>query len=290
MLRLPVESRQKPGGIDWSLPPLTADDCVRGPVVSLIASPTSTRSCRSWTPRLDPISFQQDAMITLHRAYDMLCSDCVRLGLGANGPVWSARRRFDGKRVAVKVTMGQARDHVRISESEILRSVQKVDGVVRLLDTYSDHVHEVLVMEVCGGSDLQERHGALSVVQVKCALRRALTILVGLHCTGVVHGDVRLENFMARDQGDQLDVTIIDFGSASRDRGVSYQDFQALGRMTYELVAGVRLMTSDIREMRVREVDDELAWDLIMLLTAAHDGSYSEVVHSAKSHAWFNTP
>jgi serine/threonine protein kinase len=116
-----------------------------------------------------------------------------------------------------------------------------------------------------------------------------MEILIDLHSRGVVHGDVRLENVMAWESNGRLDVRLIDFGSSVEDTSAFYQDFQGLGRMTYELIAGTRLITDDVREMARCRIRDQRAWDFIMALTSAQNVSYSSVADTALNHEWFHT-
>ncbi|WP_437606183.1 protein kinase [Sorangium sp. So ce834] len=145
------------------------------------------------------------------------------LGQGGMGAVYEARHTGTGRRVAVKVILGQAAD------DELLRRFQREARAVGAVE--SEHIAQVfdtgrdretgspyIAMEFLDGEDVQSLIERLGPLPVDLALRIALQACLGLehaHEAGVVHRDIKPANlFLARKPGGQRVVKLLDFGVA----------------------------------------------------------------------------
>ncbi|WP_437478933.1 protein kinase [Sorangium sp. So ce1014] len=145
------------------------------------------------------------------------------LGQGGMGAVYEARHTGTGRRVAVKVILGQAAD------DELLRRFQREARAVGAVE--SEHIAQVfdtgrdretgspyIAMEFLDGEDVQALIERLGPLPVDLALRIGLQACLGLeraHEAGVVHRDIKPANlFLARKQGGQRIVKLLDFGVA----------------------------------------------------------------------------
>ncbi|AGP39375.1 serine/threonine-protein kinase [Sorangium cellulosum] len=145
------------------------------------------------------------------------------LGQGGMGAVYEARHTGTGRRVAVKVILGQAAD------DELLRRFQREARAVGAVE--SEHIAQVfdtgrdretgapyIAMEFLDGEDVQALIERLGPLPVDLALRVALQACLGLeraHEAGIVHRDIKPANlFLARKQGGQRVVKLLDFGVA----------------------------------------------------------------------------
>ncbi|WP_437709269.1 serine/threonine-protein kinase [Sorangium sp. So ce448] len=156
---------------------------------------------------------------TLDDRYTML----RLLGQGGMGAVYEARHAGTGRRVAVKVILGQAAD------DELVRRFQREARAVGAVE--SEHIAQVfdtgrdretgapyIAMEFLEGEDVQALIERLGPLPVDLALRIGLQACLGLeraHEAGIVHRDIKPANlFLAKKQGGQRVVKVLDFGVA----------------------------------------------------------------------------
>ncbi|WP_437500940.1 protein kinase domain-containing protein [Sorangium sp. So ce1099] len=145
------------------------------------------------------------------------------LGQGGMGAVYEARHTGTGRRVAVKVILGQAAD------DELVRRFQREARAVGAVE--SEHIAQVfdtgrdretgapyIAMEFLEGEDVQALIERLGPLPVDLALRIGLQACLGLeraHEAGIVHRDIKPANlFLARKQGGQRLIKLLDFGVA----------------------------------------------------------------------------
>ncbi|HEX2871589.1 MAG TPA: serine/threonine-protein kinase [Polyangiaceae bacterium] len=146
------------------------------------------------------------------------------LGQGGMGAVYEAAHLGTGRRVALKVILGE----LGISRDAILRfqrearaaGVIESQHIVQVLDTGIDREHGVpfMVMEYLTGEDLQKLCERLGPLPPDLALRITAQACSGLHKAHqahVVHRDIKPANiYLAhRDDGDVV-VRLLDFGIA----------------------------------------------------------------------------
>eukprot|EP00798_Chlamydomonas_sp_ICE-L_P014595 gene14595-20645_t len=127
------------------------------------------------------------------------------LGQGSFGVVYSGVNMRSGQEVAIKV-MPKLRNKVSkdrtlqkiVRETNILQRLQPCQGVVRLEGCFEDDASVALVMEYCGGGDLQEYvevNGALDERALAYVAREVLRVVSSSHDLGFLHGDVKPANF-----------------------------------------------------------------------------------------------
>eukprot|EP00798_Chlamydomonas_sp_ICE-L_P020792 gene20792-27621_t len=127
------------------------------------------------------------------------------LGQGSFGIVHQGINMRSGKEVAVKV-MPKTRNKVSkertlqkiIRETEILERLQRCKGVVQLEDCFEDDSNIAMILEYCGGGDLNkfvESYGSLDERSLALVAREVLKVVSACHKLGIVHGDVKPANF-----------------------------------------------------------------------------------------------
>lgn len=129
--------------------------------------------------------------------------DTAPLGRGSYGEVYGATHRKTGARRAVKTVdkaiVSKTKAGFWRRELDILRRLDH-PNIVRLYEAFEDSGAVYLVLELCGGGDLLERVAApTETVPEKEAALLLLQILGGiqhLHLHGIVHRDVKPENFL----------------------------------------------------------------------------------------------
>ncbi|CAJ1342242.1 unnamed protein product [Effrenium voratum] len=139
------------------------------------------------------------------------------LGTGYNGSVLLARGKTRAGKFAVKAFKlhGVTKDKKQelASEAEIFLSMDH-PHVVRLFDVYEEEDRLSLVMECMEGGELFDRVRERKVYSEKdaCKTTRMMLLAVNyLHSCGVVHRDLKLENFLYENKDSDF-LKLIDFG------------------------------------------------------------------------------
>jgi len=140
-----------------------------------------------------------------------------KLGSGYNGDVITARHLINGKLYAVKAfklhgVSWEKREELR-DETEIFLGLDH-PHVVRLTDVYESEDRLDLVMECMEGGELYERvieRRKFSEVDAAIATKQMLLAVNYLHHHGVVHRDLKLENFLY-EKKETNHLKLIDFG------------------------------------------------------------------------------
>jgi len=139
------------------------------------------------------------------------------LGTGVNGSVIIGNRKTDDIDVAVKpyASVGINKDDQRAlrSEVEIFLALDH-PHIARLLDVYEEMDKLWLVMEVCTGGEILDwicKHGSFTENKAANLMHQMLLAVNYLHSQGIVHRDIKLENFLFEDST-YSHVKLIDFG------------------------------------------------------------------------------
>ncbi len=262
-------------------------DTSDGPQLAGASTPTTA------TPRSvgSISSLGTDALSLLHIEYDLLANNCSLVGAGASASVWTAKSRLTGAYVAVKTVSRQAYSSVGLNEGEVLRNLQSVPGVVRIVDSYIDADIEVIVMELCSGTDLQRwESDELDTGTVKSIVYDLITVLKNIHNLGFAHMDIRLENIIAEKDSitGGVHMTLVDFGSSIESVADAARDIRNTGILLYELLSGIRFPEgSSCAPLRDLLVEDAAALRLIDILMSANNDNRKSVIEAAIAHEWF---
>lgn len=151
------------------------------------------------------------------RLEDDYIVDAKVLGTGYNGSVFLATSRKTSHKFAVKGfhLHGVGADKMKQleDEAEIFLGMDH-PHVARLVDVYESETHLNLVMECMEGGELFERLAKRKRFSEQDAARALWQMLLAvnyIHSRGVVHRDLKLENFLyEREDSDHL--KLIDFG------------------------------------------------------------------------------
>jgi hypothetical protein len=127
-----------------------------------------------------------------------------RIGTGASGDVWQARRSADGLAVAVKVVSlpGAAEDADRAAREFTVLQRVAAEGLVGFHEAVSVTGHSptlALVLDLVPGGSLLSAlaaRGHLSAGEAATVLTGVGRALAGLHAAGVAHADVSPSNVL----------------------------------------------------------------------------------------------
>jgi len=143
------------------------------------------------------------------------------MGEGATCKVYHCRHHETGQDYAVKKIRLQGLDaHKRgqlMNEIEIMRSLDH-PNIIRIHEVFKSHYELCIVMEYCTGGELfdeLERFRNMIMPEDICRghVTNMLRSLAYLHNSGIVHRDLKLENFIfTSDKKDSRVLKMIDFG------------------------------------------------------------------------------
>ncbi|KIZ03926.1 hypothetical protein MNEG_4026 [Monoraphidium neglectum] len=143
------------------------------------------------------------------------------------------------------------------SEVQILQHLVGVPGVVQLRGAYEDCRAVNLVLELCAGGDLLEqilRLGRLPEDDAAAAARAVVLALQRCHARGVMHRDVKPENFLLAAEGCAASCRASDFGVSAFFR--PGQKFREVVGTPYYMAPEVLLRCYDqVRGRRSRARD-----------------------------------
>ncbi len=149
--------------------------------------------------------------ISLAIEYEIL----ERLGAGAHGTVFKARRKADGIVVAIKlltpftVRDDRARVHLQ-REYQILHGIQHI-GLARAHSLHLDDSACYLVRDFVSGISVDELIGAVGPLppeEVRSLAIQVCSVMEVVHGHGVIHRDIKPENLLITERGP----VITDFG------------------------------------------------------------------------------
>lgn len=141
------------------------------------------------------------------------------LGEGTAGMVYKATHMDLGFERAVKSIPTIDADELP-PEVLVLRATDH-PNIVKLYETFQDAKRTYLVMELCSGGELLEAVMRASVAgefteqQAATYLEQILCAINYIHSNDIVHRDIRIENFLLKDQSERAEVKLIDFGQSA---------------------------------------------------------------------------
>jgi len=158
-----------------------------------------------------------------------------KLSSGGYGHVYAGVRKKDGMPVALKVVPKKRVREINTPEGKLplevflLRRVAKVKHVIHMLEYFIHNDQLVIVLErperCCDLYDfICERSGGLDERLARDFFKQILQILQDVHACGVLHGDIKDENFLVDMRTGEI--YLIDFGSGAVLTDGIYTDFQ----------------------------------------------------------------
>jgi Protein kinase domain len=156
----------------------------------------------------------------IEEVYDGVHSGPV-LGSGISGLVRLVTHKATGLKYAVKVLdlrMVVTEDGLRQLREEIFIMCQlDHPNIVRLEEVYESHSEIYLVQELCLGGELFDRldeQPDYHYTESECAklVKQMLCAVRYIHSRGIIHRDLKLENFLFSSTATDSELKMIDFG------------------------------------------------------------------------------
>merc|ERR1712216_450077 len=166
------------------------------------------------------------------------------LGTGLSGTVRECRGNFDDQTFALKVLRKSEErrggssannDFLLRKECEIYLALDH-PNIAKLKDVYEDGELLYIVMELCRGGELYARLRDAKVYDESTAaktVKQMLHAVSYLHTHGIVHRDLKLENFLYTSTDKSSVLKLVDFGFAAAWNPRSEKMRMACGTMTY---------------------------------------------------------
>ena len=148
--------------------------------------------------------------------------DKVNIGAGHFGSVRKAKNRIDrSKTYAIKtVNKSKLKGDISMFKNELdMLRFSDHPNIVQFFEIYQDNANYYFVMEYCQGGDIAcliEKTGALEEVVARKIVYQALLAINNLHSCGIVHRDVKADNFLFTTSDLNSPLKLIDFGLSKR--------------------------------------------------------------------------
>lgn len=143
------------------------------------------------------------------------------LGSGISGLVRLVRHKATGLKYAVKcLDLGLVDTDEGLQQlREEIYIMCQLDhpNIVRLEEVYESHSEIYLVQELCRGGELFDRldeQPDYHYTEAQCArlIKQMLCSVRYIHSKGIIHRDLKLENFLFSNHGADSELKMIDFG------------------------------------------------------------------------------
>ncbi|XP_053200352.1 serine/threonine-protein kinase pim-3-like [Panonychus citri] len=157
------------------------------------------------------------------------------LGKGGFGTVFAALRARDGLPVAVKhifkekiVGWDNSGPNRIPMEISLLKKVNHLSGVIRIIDFYERSDSFIIIMERPESAmdlfDFISEKGVLDEKLSRVFFHQVVETVISCHKAGVIHRDIKDENILV--DLDTLKLKLIDFGSGAHMKEGYYTDFE----------------------------------------------------------------
>ncbi|KQJ93073.1 calcium-dependent protein kinase 4 isoform X2 [Brachypodium distachyon] len=144
------------------------------------------------------------------------------LGHGQFGYTFAATDRGSGDRVAVKrIDKAKMNRPVAVEdvkrEVKILKALKGHENIVHFYNAFEDDSYVYIVMELCEGGELLDRilakkNSRYSEKDAAVVVRQMLKVAAECHLRGLVHRDMKPENFLFKSTKEDSPLKATDFG------------------------------------------------------------------------------
>jgi calcium-dependent protein kinase len=148
------------------------------------------------------------------------------IGTGSFGTVRKCRDKVTGELFACKTIRKDRVEDPQILRNEIdLLAQVRHPHIIQFMDVYEDSQQIHIVTELCTGGELYDRVVEKAESEEKHfeerdaarIIRDILDAIAYCHDHHIVHRDLKPENFLLKDESEDADVKIIDFGLSRKD-------------------------------------------------------------------------
>lgn len=183
---------------------------------------------------------KQGSVKDFQRKYDL--SEAAELGHGACGSVMAVRRRDTGEMYAMKTISLDSMGVDTFQELNVEIEIQKKldhPNICKIIESFEDPRRGIMyiVMELCTGGSLVSRirshRNGFNERAAATLVEKMLSAIIYCHRHGVVHRDIKLDNMIYEDEGEDAELKLIDFGFAQKVRRGREGMWDQLGTPSY---------------------------------------------------------
>jgi serine/threonine protein kinase len=139
-----------------------------------------------------------------------------KIGEGCFGKIYKATNVRTGETVAIKTESRNNTRQLLKNESKILQFLNKVEGVPNMKWFYVDDHTNYMVISLLGSSllDLKNKYKVFPMKWICEMGKNIVCILRDIHEKGILHRDVKPENFLVGLEDKNTKIFLIDYGFA----------------------------------------------------------------------------
>jgi calcium-dependent protein kinase len=145
------------------------------------------------------------------------------IGQGAFGKVYKVKQKATGKIFALKLIKKETDSSNDLSNKNFLNEVyilRKLDhpNILKIYEFFSNAKFWFFVMDYCSGGELYEQICNMKYYSETTAayiMKQIFGCVSYLHTKGIVHRDLKPENMMVNSTKDNIEIKMIDFGTAT---------------------------------------------------------------------------
>jgi calcium-dependent protein kinase len=208
----------------------------------------STRDLFKDSPSINPLDISTKSSIPFNKTIEEVyygVHDGPVLGYGISGLIRKITHKDTGEQFAVKRLNMAVVD----SEKARLQLIEEIDimcqldhpNIVRLEEIYESNSLIYLVQELCHGGELfdsldEQKDSKFTEEKTVELLKQILSAVTYLHSQGIVHRDLKLENFLFATKEEDSVLKMIDFGLSKHFK---YDDVhnEKVGKFSYPYAA-----------------------------------------------------
>ncbi|CAL9102624.1 calcium-dependent protein kinase 18-like [Musa acuminata AAA Group] len=212
------------------------------------------------------------------------------LGHGQFGYTFVATDKANGDRVAVKridknkMILPVAVEDVK-REVKILKALKGHENVVHFYNAFEDDSYVYIVMELCEGGELLDRilakkESRYTEKDAAVVVRQMLKVAAECHLHGLVHRDMKPENFLFKSTKEDCPLKATDFGLS---------DFIRPGKKFHDIVGSAYYVAPEVLKRRSGPESDVWSIGVITYILLCgrrpfwdktEDGIYKEVLRT----------
>ncbi|CAJ1374364.1 unnamed protein product [Effrenium voratum] len=224
--------------LSGDVPNATPSSSFSSSLNSTFVSKQATSASFRWAPGDAIVHCWHRKLSDTYQDYNMV----NLVGEGRNGAVFIVQHKISEQYYACKVLHKAEQDSSALRAE--IKNLRMLDhpNVVRLYEVNEDAEAVFLLMEYCSGGDLfslvtESPHGYLPETLARAFAEQMLSALAYCHSMGVVHRDVKPENFLLNTTGEDVasaTLKLADFGIATHVRcAESHHEGQVNGSVPY---------------------------------------------------------